>query len=122
MLSVFNGAGHIDFLEAVRFLADKAGMKMPESRRTKVRFILRKKAIEAATEAARFYRNLLHAPEGGRRWNMSLAGISAAGDQPFGIGYSPDDWDRLYTFLKQKGFDEQRCLRRGWSSKKRQAL
>jgi len=105
----------IEFIEAVRMLADRAGMKVPEDEGgARIDSSLRKKAIEAATEAARFYRDVLVSPEGEQAMRYVLGReISPRAISRFGIGFSPDGWDRLYAHLKQKGFEEQELLAAG---------
>lgn len=103
---------NLDYMEAVRFLAQRAGMEMPEQTRGDEGLAkLRLRLLEANREAARFYHKTLLTPQGekalaylrGRR-------LSDATIRHFGLGYSPDGWTGLSDFLKGKGFSEKELV------------
>ncbi len=103
---------NLDYMEAVRFLAQRAGMEMPEQARGDEGLAkLRLRLLEANREAARFYHKTLLTSQGekalaylrGRR-------LSDATIRHFGLGYSPDGWTGLSDFLKGKGFSEKELV------------
>ncbi|MBR7092840.1 MAG: DNA primase, partial [Clostridia bacterium] len=55
---------HLDYLDAVKWLADKAGLPMPENVSDDKTSRLRVRVLEANREAARLYHRILYAPEG----------------------------------------------------------
>ena len=113
---------HLEFYEAVEMLADKVGMKIPRDERDSEPQIdkeLRARATEAATEAARFFRDMLNSQEGKKAMDYCLGrGITMQAIRRFGMGYSPDGWDVLYKHLSQKGFSDEEMLTAGLVVKK----
>ena len=89
---------HTDFLGAVEYLANRAGIQLTEtsSGQTKER-ARRKKLIEAMNQAVDWYhQRLLKGPDA-RVARDYLRSRGLAGDvaRQFRIGWAPDDWDLL---------------------------
>lgn len=99
---------NLDYMDAVRFLADRAGMKMPEdSQMNDATSRLRLRVLEANREAARFFHALLYAPEG--RVGLEYYHSRGYTDQTirhFGLGYAPDNYHALLDELRRKGFHD----------------
>lgn len=98
---------NLDFPEAVKFLADKAGISIEESSpRDKEIEDKKAKAYEINRDAARFfYANLWrekHALTYLRKRNLSDKVI-----KQFGLGYAMDSWNDLYDHLKSKGYKDE---------------
>ena len=55
---------NLDYLDTVKFLADRAGMKMPDNQVNDAASRMRMRILEANREAARFYHHYLYSPEG----------------------------------------------------------
>ncbi len=92
----------LDFVEAVAYLARRAGIRLPE-RRTGTRTDRAKEVstAEALAAAARFFREQLSQSQ------QALAFLAKRGLTPekavtFGIGAAPDSWDSLKTNLTRK--------------------
>lgn len=111
---------HLDFMDALKHLADRARIPMPEQRgpvdRKKREEILDKKQriYQANAEAARyFYRNL--AGEEGKEALAYLRerGITNETIKMFGLGYAPEGWTNLLDYLKQKGYTEHEIYEAG---------
>ncbi|MEG1524016.1 MAG: DNA primase [Clostridia bacterium] len=107
----------LSFLEAVKFLADRAGVQMPEEvddRRMQQERAYRDRMYDACKMAARFYMEMLLGPEGnpGRKY-LKDRGITSEAVKRFGIGYAPDSWDALMRYLFNKGFTQQELLDAG---------
>jgi len=121
--NVFHFIMHIenlDFLEALRFLADRAGIVLPEpdndEEQQKIR--LRKNVLEANREAARFYYSILTGKTGLRAQKYLFdRGLSLQTIKRFGLGLSPDDWNVLSRALRAKGYDEETLTASGLSLK-----
>lgn len=111
---------NLDFQDALRLLADKAGILLPEpddnAEQEKIK--LRKDILEANKEAGKFYYSNL-AGAGGKQAQDYLfkRGLSTQTIKKFGIGFAPDDWDLLTRFLLSKGFDEKVLLESGLTLK-----
>ena len=99
---------NLDYLDAVRFLADRAGLKMPDNQVNDATSRLRMRILEANREAARFYHHYLYSPEGckGLEYYYSR-GYTDKTIRHFGLGYASEGWDTLLRFLRQKGFKDE---------------
>lgn len=99
---------NLDYVEAVKFLADKVGMDLPEDNSYDSTLSKRRlRMYEANREAARFYSKQLFGKDGkaavdyckGRRLTKETI-------IKFGIGYAPDSWTSLKEHLNAKGFTD----------------
>ena len=98
-------AENLDYIDAVKRLADRAGLKMPENDFDDREKKLRNDIYEANREAARFYHAQLMSPSGKQCLDYFLGrGLSLKTIKHFGLGYAPDDWRALYSYLREKGF------------------
>ncbi|MBF0485442.1 MAG: DNA primase [Candidatus Omnitrophica bacterium] len=99
----------LEFPEAVRQLAQKAGIVIPETEGESFQDSLRQKIFQANDVAVNyFHNNLLTGKEpevGHARDYLKARSISLECVKKFKIGYAYDKWDELYNLLKQKGFD-----------------
>ncbi len=96
---------NLDFSEAVKLLADRAGLKLPDTNYDDVTAKLRRRIYEANREAARFYHETLFTEQGKQQLNYLIGrGVSPKMIKHFGLGAAPDDWNALENHLKSKGF------------------
>lgn len=98
---------NLDYVDAVKFLAQRAGMEMPENTYDDSMSKLRMRIFEANREAARFF----HATLLSQRGQSGLAylrgrALSDRTIRHFGLGFADDNWTSLCTHLKNKGFSE----------------
>lgn len=99
---------NLDYLDAVRFLADRAGMKMPESNGNDATSRLRLRILEANREAARQFHAWLYAPVGRAALDYYHSrGYTDATIRHFGLGYAPDSFQALRDALRKKGFKDE---------------
>ena len=116
---------HLTFPEAVEFLANRAGMAMPEEvndaamQRERAR---RERLAEACNLAARFYMEVLLGEQGaaGRAY-LKKRGITAESVKRFGIGYAPSEWEALKSYLCEKGFSAEELVDAGLLLKNEQS-
>lgn len=102
---------NLDFAEAVKSLAQKAGLSMPEDGFDDSLSKRRKEILEANRAAARFYHESLSAPGGEEALAyLEKRGISDKMIQHFGLGCSPAGWDSLYKHLRANGFSDTLLL------------
>lgn len=100
-------AEHLEYIEALRFLAQKAGMNMPEEIENDTASKLKMRVLELNREAARFFNAVLNSSDGNRGMDYFKArALSDNTIRKFGLGYAPDSWDSLKNHLMQKGFNE----------------
>ncbi len=109
---------NLDFTDALRLLADKSGISLPEpndnSERQKI--TLRKDILKANREAGKFYYlNLAGARGKEAQRYLFNRGLSAHTIKQFGLGYSLNEWGSLTDFLLRKGFSDEILLESGLS-------
>ncbi len=99
---------NLDYIDAVKFLAERSGMRMPElSRGDDVLSRLRLRILEANREAARLYHAVLYSSEG--RAGLDYFHSRGYTDQTirrFGLGYCPG-FGTTRDALMRKGFTEE---------------
>ncbi len=111
---------HLDYLDAVRFLADRAGLEMPRMEIDDTAGKLRRRILEANREAARLYHEFLYSPQGkeGLAYYYSR-GYTDKIIRRFGLGYAPDGFHVLLDLLRKKGFHDEELLS-AWLCRKSQ--
>ncbi len=93
---------HLDFLDAVRFLAEKAGVTLHEDDARSGATKRRGELYQAMERAIGFYHErLLSAPDAGRaRDYLRQRGYDGTVVRQFRLGWAPDAWDELARHLK----------------------
>ena len=101
---------HLDYVESVKFLAQRAGIPMPEDSRDQVAD-QKQRLLEINREAARFYRDVLISDAGieGRRY-LAERRLTENTVRKYGLGYAPDSWDALKRHMLGKGYGERELL------------
>ncbi len=99
---------NMSFVEAVRHLAQRCGITLPERRlspQEAARLEERGEFFAINAEAARIYSELLQKDPRAERARQYLAGrgMSAETIEAFEIGFAPDSWDTLTGKLRAKG-------------------
>lgn len=103
---------NLDYVEAVKFLADRAGMSMPDEAKNSEGTRIRARILEMNRLAARFfYDTLTRSPEGekGRRY-FAERQLSSAVITKYGLGYSPDGWHVLESYMRSQGYSEEELI------------
>jgi DNA primase len=98
---------HLTFPEAVRHLAGKTGVVIPDrplSREERERSTLGEQIRRVNGLAAEYFARALQSPAGeGARAYLRERGIEAEAISTFRIGLAPEGWRRLLDFLDKKG-------------------
>jgi DNA primase len=104
-------AEKVEFAEALRVLADRAGIELPARRASAES---NEGLYEACGEAAEFYRRSLLDPSTGRKARdfLDRRGIQPEAQERFGLGYAPAGWDALGSRLADR-FGEGLLVRAG---------
>ena len=105
---------NLDYVEAVKYLAGRAGMPMPEEDDKVGR--LRSRVLSVNKETARFFYEQLNAPTeeaAAARAYWRGRGLSDSTIRRFGLGYAPNDFRALRMHLRAKGFSEEEMLAAG---------
>jgi len=102
---------NLDYMEAVRFLAQRAGMAMPEDKddgSTR----LRQRLYEMNRTAGKFFHQQLFSPEGKVGLDyLTHRGLTQHTIKHFGLGYAADDYHKLHYYMKSQGFSEDELER-----------
>ena len=98
----------IDYVEAVKLLAQRAGMPEPTEDDKTGR--LRSRILTMNKDAARFFHACLNstveeARQARAYWRRR--GLDDKTINRFGLGYAPDDGQALYQHLRDKGYNQQ---------------
>lgn len=102
---------NLDYVDAVKFLAQRAGMDMPEDSYDNSMSQLRTRIFEANREAARFYYSSLYSPKGVKGLEyLHSRQLSDRTIRHFGLGFADDDWSSLCKHLKGKGFKDNELV------------
>ncbi len=101
----------LGFSEAVRSLAERAGLEIPASEAARTpqrrREIDKRRVIAALAAADAFYRDQLAGDAGSEARNFLVErGFEDAIVAHFGVGFAPEGWDAAQQFLTGKQFSE----------------
>ncbi len=102
----------IEFVEALRMLAARAGVALPERRRSPEEDRQRERVHSANEAAARWYHELLVKNDMGEKaWEyVQGRGIDAPTAEAFLIGYSPPSWEATREHLRERGYSDAELL------------
>ncbi|NLC67295.1 MAG: DNA primase [Clostridiaceae bacterium] len=107
---------NLDFIEAVEFLAERAGIKLPEekSQADKDIYVLRQEILEINKTAARYFHENINTQAGMKaREYLRKRGVSDKTVKIFGLGYSPAEDNKLYKYLLNKKFRMKAIIESG---------
>ena len=97
---------NLEYMDAVRFLAQRAGMPMPEDKDDGTAR-KRQRMYEMNREAGKYFHKLLFSEEGTAGLNyLRNRGLSDHTIRKFGLGYALDDYHNLHFYLKNLGFSD----------------
>lgn len=102
---------NLDYIEAVKSVAQMAGVPMPEDGYDDTLSKQRMRLLEANREAARFFNTCLNDPKNKEALDYFLKrGLSPNTIRKFGLGYAPNEWRALLNYMKSKGFTEHELV------------
>ena len=96
---------NLDYIDAVKTLAERAGIAVVESNQDDTLHKLKNTILEINRETARFYYSNLFKPEG--KWALDYylsRGLTPETIKSFGLGVALSGWDTLTKHLRSKGF------------------
>lgn len=105
---------NLDYIDAVKVLAQRAGMQMPDEGYDDSLSKKRRVILQINRETARFYHNYMMSERGkvGLQYFLNR-GLSQKTIRHFGLGYAPNNWDELFKHLKSKGYNVSDMLAAG---------
>ena len=102
---------NLDYVEALEFLAARAGINIPEDTSDyNEPTVSRKRIYQMNLEAAKFFRNCLMDKELGAEaleYLCEKRKLSMTTVKRFGLGYSPNDFGMLTSHLKRLGYTDE---------------
>ena len=124
------GGGVINFImeqenltypDAVRFLAKRVGLEVPEDEAYRSRYRQQQRLWELCRQAARYFHRQLKGPAGEpARQYLARRGVTGATVTRFGLGFAPPGWANLMDVMQQTGFSKEELLEAGLLSKNEQ--
>ncbi|MBP3706238.1 MAG: DNA primase [Clostridia bacterium] len=96
---------NLDYIDAVKLLAERSGISLPEDSYDDSMQKMKSKILEINRETAKFFHQYLMTKQG--KWALdylSERGLALATIKHFGLGAAPDSWDSLINHLKSKGY------------------
>ena len=109
---------NLDYIDAVKMLAQRAGLQMPTDGFDDSISKRRRRIYEANRVAAKYFYSVLMSEEGTkaleyyRNRKLTLSTI-----KKFGLGYAPDKWDGLLKHLRSLGFSLSEIYEAGLARK-----
>ena len=113
---------NLSYIEAVRMLAERAGMQLPDDAEDKN---ARQKIniLAANKSAARFFFEQLNGEKGASaRAYLRGRALEDNTIKRFGIGYAPESWNQLTDRLRAEGFSDDDLITAGLCGKGRYGL
>ncbi len=109
---------NLDYIEALKFLSDRAGLQFPEDGQEDSSLRIKPVILEINRLTARFYHDVLKT-EAGKKGLEYFAErkLSKETIVKYGLGYAPEGWDNLRKYLKSKGFTDEQMYMAGVVSK-----
>src|SRR4051794_32845515 len=108
LISFVQEKDNLTFVETIEVLARRAGVEVTYEQggaAPRQQSSERQKLIDAHIAAAQFYAEQLTTPDAeiGRRFLLER-GFDESTWARFGVGYAPNDWERLVQHLRGRGF------------------
>lgn len=114
---------HLDYPEAVNFLAKKVGLNIPQNIQDNKTYVLKKKVLEINKIAAKhFFKNLINPKFKEIKQYLYYRQLTPTYVKKFGLGYAINSWDDIIILLKSKGFSEKEILASNLASKSKTGI
>jgi DNA primase len=104
----------LSYPDAVRFLAKRAGLEVPEDNRDNSQYKKKERLWNLCKDAARFFHQQLKSPAATEVWNyIRKRGLSVNTVTRFGLGFAPNQWTALMDAMTAKGYEKAELLEAG---------
>ena len=105
---------NLSYPDAVRFLAKRAGLDVPEDEQYQSRYRKQERLWALCKEAARYFHAQLYGPAGAQGLAYAQKrGLTKGTLTRFGLGFAPSGWSNLMDAMKKKGYSEEELLEAG---------
>lgn len=108
---------NLDFLDAIKFLADKYNIELEENTSNDKLFEQKERLFDINKEAARYFFNNMMNNKTSLKY-LANRQIDNKTMRQFGLGYALDSWDSLYGYLTNKGFGSEEIEKIGLIGRK----
>ncbi len=112
VISFIKRIENLSYIEAVRFLAERAGITMPENDGRSDESVRKKaRTYEINREAAKFFfKYLLSGPDKRGLEYFKERKLTPQTIKKYGLGYAPDDWHVLRDHLRSMGYRDEELI------------
>ncbi|MBQ7779005.1 MAG: DNA primase [Clostridia bacterium] len=97
---------NLTYVDALRALAKRSGIEIPEDEKAQQTGVRRERIIEMNKDAARFFHECLKKSKEAQEY-VAKRNLSTALIKHFGIGYAPNDFEALAKHLRSKGYTQE---------------
>lgn len=105
---------NLSYPDAVRFLAKRAGLEIPEDGQDQARYRKKERLWALCKDAARFFHACLKTPQAEQaRAYAQGRGLAQATITRFGLGFAPNAWTSLMDAMTAKGYSKEELLEAG---------
>ena len=96
----------LDYVEAVKALSERLGMRLPEDNYDDSLAHKRRRILSANREAAKFFHKMLKEEKGraGLAYWLENRKLTVRTVKSFGLGYAPAEWDALLVHMRSLGY------------------
>ncbi len=103
---------NLDYIEALKFLADRAGMTFPNEENDVRAGIPKARILEMNRAAARYFHDILKNSADGEKGRRYFAErqLLPKTITKYGLGYAPDDWHSLANFMHSQGYKDDELV------------
>lgn len=104
---------NLDYIEAIRFLADRSGIPMPESNYDDSSANEKKRLLEMNKVAAKFFYSNLKTADGkeGLSYLIQKRGLKPETIKKFGLGVATNHWTALKNHMLSLGYSERELVK-----------
>ena len=102
---------NLEYIEAVKFLAERSGIAMPEDSLDNHYAKIKSRTLEINREAAKFFYNQLTLPKSEKgRMYFQKRELLPSTIKKYGLGYAPNDWHELTKYMLRLGYTEDELI------------
>ncbi len=97
---------NLTYVDALRTLAKRSGIEIPEDDKSQQYGVRRERIIEMNKDAARFFHECLKNSKEAQEY-VAKRKLSTPLIKHFGVGYAPNDFEALAKYLRSKGYTQE---------------
>ena len=113
VVSFIMRAENMDYVDALKHLADRAGITIPDDGRQEESGVSRKRLYQLNLDAARFFRECLFDPQYGKEAMAYLKDsrqLDNATIKHFGMGFAPNSFNALTKKMRSLGYTDEELI------------